>query len=149
MTPSNLPRLFSCARRKAFSFFFLWGDPVQNCPHNPAPAGCLFSSRKSRFEVLKRGDFGEETCLVKGGVDRAKKGKKDAQKKVGYLRHAKSPIAIRKHSANAMNSRKPFQVPEFRVPCGTNVQHTRVYPYPLGAGSARPNPKMGARPENP
>ena len=27
---------------------------------------------------------------------------------------------------------------------------TRVYPYPLGAGSARPNPKMGAPdPENP
>ena len=27
----------------------------------------------------------------------------------------------------------------------TNIfQQTRVYPYPLGAGSARPNPKMGA-----
>ena len=31
-----------------------------------------------------------------------------------------------------------------------NRQQTRVYPYPLGAGSARPNPKMGAPdPENP
>ena len=30
------------------------------------------------------------------------------------------------------------------------LQQTRVYPYPLGAGSARPNPKMGAPdPENP
>ena len=30
------------------------------------------------------------------------------------------------------------------------VAQTRVYPYPLGAGSARPNPKMGASdPENP
>ena len=30
------------------------------------------------------------------------------------------------------------------------AQQTRVYPYPLGAGSARPNPKMGAPdPENP
>ena len=30
------------------------------------------------------------------------------------------------------------------------VQQKRVYPYPLGAGSARPNPKMGAPdPENP
>ena len=30
------------------------------------------------------------------------------------------------------------------------VQQTRVYPCPLGAGSARPNPKMGApAPENP
>ena len=29
-------------------------------------------------------------------------------------------------------------------------QQTRVYPYPLGAGPARPNPKMGAPdPENP
>ena len=29
-------------------------------------------------------------------------------------------------------------------------QQKRVYPYPLGAGSARPNPKMGAAdPENP
>ena len=29
-------------------------------------------------------------------------------------------------------------------------QQTRIYPYPLGAGSARPNPKMGAPdPENP
>ena len=29
-------------------------------------------------------------------------------------------------------------------------QQTRVHPYPLGAGSARPNPKMGAPdPENP
>ena len=31
-----------------------------------------------------------------------------------------------------------------------DFQQTRVYPYPLGAGSARPNPKMGASdPENP
>ena len=30
------------------------------------------------------------------------------------------------------------------------VQQNRVYPYPLGAGSARPNPKIGAPdPENP
>ena len=30
------------------------------------------------------------------------------------------------------------------------TQQTRAYPYRLGAGSARPNPKMGARdPENP
>ena len=33
---------------------------------------------------------------------------------------------------------------------GAVSQQTRVYPYPLGAGSARPNPKMGAPdPENP
>ena len=32
----------------------------------------------------------------------------------------------------------------------SNLQQKRVYPYPLVAGSARPNPKMGApNPENP
>ena len=75
--------LFSRARKKGFSFFVLWGDPVQNRPQNPAPAGCLFSTRKSRSEDPERGDFGEENCVGKGGADRAKKGKKDAQK-VGW-----------------------------------------------------------------
>ena len=56
--------------------FFLWGDPVQNRLQNPAPAGCLFSTRKSRSEVPERGDFGEENCLGKGGVDWGKKQKK-------------------------------------------------------------------------
>ena len=32
----------------------------------------------------ERGDFGEENCPGKGGADRGKKGKKDAQKKVGF-----------------------------------------------------------------
>ena len=60
--------------------------PRPEPPQDPAPARCLFSTRKSRFEVPERGDlgdFGEEHCLGNGGVDRAKKGKKDAQKKVG------------------------------------------------------------------
>ena len=34
--------------------FFLWGDPVQNRPQNPAPASCLFSTRKTRSEVPGR-----------------------------------------------------------------------------------------------
>ena len=75
--------LFSRARKKGFSFFFLWGDLVQNRPQNPAPASCLSSTRKSRSEVPEREDFGEENCLGKGGAEKAKKGKKDAQKKVG------------------------------------------------------------------
>ena len=62
---------------------FLWGDPVQNRPQNPAPAGCHFSTTKNRSEVPEGGDFGEENCVGKGGADKAKKGKKDAQKKVG------------------------------------------------------------------
>ena len=49
-------------------------------------------------------------------------------------------------------------VPTFRagcflkstVPAFSSFSETRVYPYPLGAGSARPNPKMGAPdPEKP
>ena len=79
-----IPKLtFSRAPGKKDFPFFLWGDPAQNRPQNPALAGCLFSTRKSRSEVPGRGEFWEENCLGKGGVDRAKKGKKDAQKKVG------------------------------------------------------------------
>ena len=56
-----------------------------NCNERCTPVGCLFSTRKSRPEVPERGDLGEENCPGKGGADRAKKkkGKKDAQKKVG------------------------------------------------------------------
>ena len=40
---------FARQKQKDSPFFFLpWGDPVQNRPQNPAPAGCLFSTRKSR-----------------------------------------------------------------------------------------------------
>ena len=52
---------------------------------NPAPGGCLFSTRQSGSEVRERGDFGEENCLGKGGVDKAKRGKKDAQKQMGGI----------------------------------------------------------------
>ena len=69
-------------KKKGFSFFFLWGDLVQNRPQNPAPAGCLFSTRKSRSEVAERGDFFlEENCLGKGGADRAKKAKRMHEKR--------------------------------------------------------------------
>ena len=82
----SLSHLFSRARKKGFSFFFLWGDPVQNRPQNPAPARCLFSTRKSRSEVPERGDFGEENCVGKCGADRAKKRKKGCTKKGGLFR---------------------------------------------------------------
>ena len=37
-----------------------------------------------------------------------------------------------------------------RICTSATAQQNRVYPYPLGVGSARPNPKMGASdPENP
>ena len=81
ITKENSP--FFARQKNRIFLFFLWGDLVQDGPQNPAPASCLFSTRKSRPEVPERGDFGEENCLGKGGADRAKKGKKDAQKKVG------------------------------------------------------------------
>ena len=74
---------FFRAPEKRIFLFFLWGDPAQNRPQNPAPGSCLFSTRKSRSEVPERQDFGGENCMGKGGADKAKKGKKDAQKKVG------------------------------------------------------------------
>ena len=63
---------------------------------------------------------------------------------------ARSHQHLRKpRNANAerhIGAHKP--VPE--MPHPEVIQQTRVYPYPLGAGSARPNPKMGAPdPENP
>ena len=74
---------FTHPKKRSFLFFFLWGDPVQNRPRNPAPGRSLFSTRKSRSEVPERQDFGEENWLGKGGVDRAKKRKKGCAKKGG------------------------------------------------------------------
>ena len=71
---------FRAPKKKGFSFFSV-GRPRPE--PSPKPS-CLFSTRKSRSEVPERGDFGEENCRGKGGADRAKKGKKDAQKKVGF-----------------------------------------------------------------
>ena len=68
-----ISHLFSRAIRKDFPFF-LWRDPLQNRPKTqPLQVALLLLER-----VL-----GEENCLGKGGVDMAKKGKKDAQKKKG------------------------------------------------------------------
>ena len=78
--PQN--HLFSRAKKKDL-LFFLSSDPAQNRPQNPALAGWLFSTRKIRFEVPERGDFGEENCLGKGGVDRAKKRQKGCAKRGG------------------------------------------------------------------
>ena len=72
--------LFSRAREKGFSFFFLWGDPFQNRPQNRAPGGCLFSTRESRSEVPERGDLGKKIAWEKGWVDKAKKKEKRMRK---------------------------------------------------------------------
>ena len=41
------PLLAFFRAQKRIFLFFLWGDPVQNRPQNPAPGGCLVSTRKS------------------------------------------------------------------------------------------------------
>ena len=64
---------FRALEKKEFPLFFPVGQPRPAPSPKPTPAGCLFSTRKSRSEVPERGDFGEEDCLGKGGVDRAKK----------------------------------------------------------------------------
>ena len=75
---NQITHLFSCARKKKKDFpFFPVGRPRPKPSQNPVFAGCLFSTRKARPEVPEGGDFGAENCLGKGGVDRAKKGKKD------------------------------------------------------------------------
>ena len=54
--------------------FSPWGDPVQNRPQNPAPAGCLFSTRKSRLEVPGgQGKKRKKGCTKKVGNRFAKK----------------------------------------------------------------------------
>ena len=69
--------------KKDFPFFPVGRPRAVSVPKTQPHAGCLFSTGKSRSEVPERGDFGEENCLGKGGVERGKKRKKDAQKKVG------------------------------------------------------------------
>ena len=69
---------FSRARKKDFPFF-----PVGRPRPEPSPKPSPCRLRKSRSEVPERGNFGEENCPGKGGANRTKKGKKDAQKKVG------------------------------------------------------------------
>ena len=74
--PWTFAHLILRARKnKGFSSFVLWGDPVQNPPQNPAPADCLLSTRKSRFEVPERGEFGgrklpELTVVYRISVER-------------------------------------------------------------------------------
>ena len=75
---------FRPPEKKRIFLFSCGGDPVQNRPQDSVSGGCRFSTRKSRSEAPERGDVGEEKYLEKGGADRAKKGKKDAQKIHGW-----------------------------------------------------------------
>ena len=64
---------------------FLWGDPVQNRPQNPALQVAFSLLERVENKVPERGDFGEENWLGKGGVDRAtKKEKRMRETRVGF-----------------------------------------------------------------
>ena len=63
LRPIVSTHLFSRARKEKDLPFFMWGDPVQNRQHNPTPGGCLFSTRKSGYELPERENLGEEHCL--------------------------------------------------------------------------------------
>ena len=86
-------RIFLCESasaapaKKDFPFFSPVGRPVQNRPPNPAPAGCLFSTRKSRSEVPERGYFGEENCPP-CGVPGEGWGGQGKRRKKGYTQKA-------------------------------------------------------------
>ena len=54
---------FRAPEKKEIFLFFLWGNPVQNCPQNPAPADHLFSTRKSKSEFWGRKLPGEGYCV--------------------------------------------------------------------------------------
>ena len=81
LQPKNIDDCLASFRAPKKSSFFSCGAT----PSRTVPKTCRspFLTRKSRSEVPERGDFGEEDCLGKGGVDGAKKGKKDVKKKVG------------------------------------------------------------------
>ena len=61
-----------------------------------------------------------------------------------------SKISVSTGKEKERKDRKARTTPPLKSHQANVFQQTRVYPYPLGAGSARPNPKMGAPdPENP
>ena len=69
-------------KKKGFSFFFLlWGSPVQKGPQNPAPAGCLFSTRKTRSDVPEKGFWGRNLPGERVGWTGQKKEKRMRKKK--------------------------------------------------------------------
>ena len=76
--------IFSRARKKGFSFFSCGATPSRTVPKTQ-PLQVAFSLLERVDLRFQRGDYREENWLGKGGVDRAKKGKKDAQKKGGNL----------------------------------------------------------------
>ena len=53
---------------------------------NPATVGSLSSTDRVVLSSQKEGEFWGRNCLERGGVDKENKGKRDAQKRWGFLR---------------------------------------------------------------
>ena len=74
---------FRAPEKKDFPFFSCGATPPRTVPKTQ-PLQVAFSLRERvDLKFPERGDFGEENYVGKGGADRAKKGKRDVQKKVG------------------------------------------------------------------
>ena len=84
ITTCSYSHLFLRTRKNSLFFCSCGATPSRTVPKTQ-PLQVTFSLLEIRFEVPERGDLGEENWLWKGGVDGAKKGRKDAQKKVGTL----------------------------------------------------------------
>ena len=69
------------------------GRPRPEASPKPSPCSTFSLLERRGSEVPDRGDFGEENCLGKGGVDRAKKRKKGCTKK-GGLQNSPHKIGV-------------------------------------------------------
>ena len=96
---------FARLKKKDFPCFCVGPEPSPKL----SPAGCIFSTRKSRSEVRERGDFGEEKCLGKGGADGTKKGTKDAQKKVGFNASFRNARSLKRTDMMSINAESGLQ----------------------------------------
>ena len=72
------------------SFVFLWVDPVQTPPQNPAPAGSVSSTKESSSEVPGSEGFWGRQLPVEGWLERENKGKRMRKEKGGVRPQALS-----------------------------------------------------------
>ena len=83
-----------------FSPFLARGDPVQNRPQNPAPAGCLSLLERVELRSQKEGILGKEIAWGRVGWAGQKKEKRMRKKKVllflGSGRNTVSRVLFRK-----------------------------------------------------
>ena len=75
---------FLRAPEKRIFFFFLFGNPVQNCPQNPTLGGSYCLLERVDLRSQKEGLLWRKIAWGRVGRTGQKKGQKDAQKKVGH-----------------------------------------------------------------